>query len=666
MRGVLWVVFLASVVAGVCQGQVHAPAGRPGAGRDQPGGKWQCWSDAGLALTVGYGGDSIYLGGSGLVWRYDVKTGKREVFTPCDGLPLEQDVVVQLAVASDGRCALRFSRRSSAYLYRPGEGWRELPLPQGGRNVAFSPDNTLYCLQWEGPGRTRIWRLDDSEWKVVANVPPCQAFVPLASGFLLGHLRVKHNGGSRSVIAYVGPEGGEPTVYEKQEGVFMDAPQRHFHVGQDTYVILRSRSGQDGYRRVTPRGLLKDDRAAKLDPANAMPVPKGKPSGIPEADRARRQALMRMPGLLPALRPPQHLADHGAVLNGRRYIFDPARRVWADLAAGLAPVFRNACDPVTRQAWWSTTVDGKRVWQLVTLEGGKRLPLRSIPEPQILGGFKFKDSAGRWWGAGRTSHREEFFAFSLDANDAIHRYPCARGIDGGYRPQVQLSPNGKVWIWTEKTCLRYDQDNDKFFQDDPWEDFAFAFGPWRLSMAGPISSFGQAVYRKEDGAWRPMPEPFGKGTLWGTPAMIRGDRMLISGTRGVMEYSAKDDRWVLLHEYGGFRAGFTPTGQRVLVNRYCVLLYDGDPMAPATRDAQKEQAVVDELLKLMDNDRWRVRDDATQKLKKLYPAVGERVAAAAKDTSLSMEVRIRLQEILRENASDWPMGSLFRSMHPLR
>jgi len=431
MRGVRGAVFLTSIAGGVCQGQVPGAV----AGPTQPGGTWQCWSDAGLALTVGYGADGIWLGGSGLVWRYDVKTGKREVFTPCDGLPLDQDVVVQLVVASDGRCVLRFSARSPAYVYSPGEGWQKLPLPRGGRNVAFSPDNTLYCLQWEGPGRTRIWRLDGSKWEVVANVPPCQAFVPLASGFLLGHLRVKVNGGSHSVMAYVGPEGGEPTVYEKEKGLFMDAPRRHFHVGQETYVLLRSRTGQDGYRRVTPDGLLKDDRAAKLDPANAMPVPKGKPSGHPEADRCRRLALMRMPGLLPALRPARHLADHGAVLNWRRYRYDPARRVWADLAAGLAPVFRNVYDPATRQAWWSTTVDGKRVWQ---------------------------------------------------------------------------------------------------------------------------------------------------------------------------------------------------------------------------------------LLKLMDDDRWRVRDDATQKLKKLYPKVADRVAAAAKDTSLSLEVRMRLQEILRGSTSDWPMGSLFRSMHPLR
>ncbi len=662
MRGFLWVAILTCIAAGPCPGQVSPASGN---GPTRSPGKWHCWSDAGLSMTVGYGGDCIWLGGAGLVWRYDVKTRKRQVFTPCDGLPLEQDVVVQLAVASDGRCVLRFAAGLPAYLYHPEKGWGRLPLPQGGRDVAFSPDNTLYCLQWEGPGRTCIWRLDGSTWQVAARVPSCQAFVPLKSGFLLGHLRVSRNGGIRSVIAYVGPEGGKPTVYEKQEGVFMDAPRRHFHFGQDTYVLLRSRTASDAWRRVTPRGLLKDGRAAKLDPANAMPVPTGKPSDIPEVNACRRRALMAMPGLLPALRPPEHLADHGAVL-GARYAYDPISGVWKDRSAGLAPVFRNTINHATWEAWWSTSVDGRRVRQLVRLADGKRHPIRNIPDPRILGGFRFKDSAGRWWGAGKAGRPEKFFAFRLDADDTIRRYPCARGIDGGYRPQVQLSPNGNVWIWTEKTCLRYDKTNDKFIRDDPWEDFAFEFGPWRLSIAGAISSFGQAVYRKENGVWRPMPAPFGEGSLRGNPAMIRGDRMLISGRRGVHEYNATDDRWVLLHEYGGFRAGFTPTGQRVLVNRHCVLLYDGDPMAPPDRGARKEQKVVDELLKLMDNDRWRIRNDATEKLKKLYPRVADRIAAAAKDKSLSLEVRLRLEKILKEKMANWPIVSLFRSMHPLR
>ena len=142
--------------------------------------------------------------------------------------------------------------------------------------------------------------------------------------------------------------------------------------------------------------------------------------------------------------------------------------------------------------------------------------------------------------------------------------------------------------------------------------------------------------------------------------------MLISGSRGVMEYSAKSDRWALLHSYGGFRAGYTATGQRVLVNRYCVLLYDGDPMAPVNREAEGEQAIVDELLKLLDHDRWRIREDATEKLKKLFPVVADRLAAAAKDPSLSVEARIRIEMVLEKNASGMlPMIGLFRSMHPL-
>lgn len=93
-------------------------------------GRWYCWSDAGLAHTVGYGTDCIWLGGSGLVWRYDRKQAKNEVFTPCDGLPLEQRVVTALEVAGDGTCVMNLEG-PAAYLYRPGSGWEELPLPNG-------------------------------------------------------------------------------------------------------------------------------------------------------------------------------------------------------------------------------------------------------------------------------------------------------------------------------------------------------------------------------------------------------------------------------------------------------------------------------------------------------------------------------------------------------
>jgi hypothetical protein len=668
MRAKLGLVFLTIIVAGVCNGQIRLAGSPPATGPAQPGAVWYCWSDAGLARTVGYGADCIWLGGSGLVWRYDAKTGKREVFTPRDGLPLEQDVVAQLAVARDGKCVMRFSVRLPAYLYCPDKGWQELPLPEGRGEVAFGPDNTLYFLQWNGVPQTRIWRRDGAEWKVVAAVPNCQAFVPLKSGFLLGYVQIKvtPDGSSfRNAVAYVGPDGGEAVVYEQEKDLFMEVPLRHFHAGEETYVVFRSRTGENAYRRVTPQKLLEDEQAAKLDPANALPT--GESSCDPRGDRDRRAHMMLTPGLLPALLVPQHLADHSDVLDGRRYKYDSAKGVWIDQAANLARVFWNAYDPETREAWWSTTVDNRQVRQLVKLEGNKIHPLRNIPEPDFLGGFTFKDSAGRWWGAGRMSNAETFFACRLDANDdMIRKYPCARGIDGGYRPQVQFSPNGRVWIWTEKASLRYDETKDEFIECEPWDDFAFAFGPWQLSMAGPVSSFGQAVYRKEGETWRPMPEPFGDSSLRGTPGMIRSDRMLISGSCGVLEYGVKTDRWALLHEYGGFRAAFTPTGQRVLVNRYCVLLYDGDPMEPANRQAEKEMAGTNELLKLLDNQSWRVREDATQKLKKLYPAVANRLAAAAKDPSLSEEARLRIGEVLQENKSGaLPMNSLFRSMHPL-
>ena len=74
---VMGVVFLTTIAAGVCEGQIRLPASQPATRSTRPGGAWYCWSDAGLARTVGYGADCIWLAGSGLVWQARLGEARR-------------------------------------------------------------------------------------------------------------------------------------------------------------------------------------------------------------------------------------------------------------------------------------------------------------------------------------------------------------------------------------------------------------------------------------------------------------------------------------------------------------------------------------------------------------------------------------------------------------
>jgi hypothetical protein len=289
----------------------------------------------------------------------------------------------------------------------------------------------------------------------------------------------------------------------------------------------------------------------------------------------------------------------------------------------------------------------------------------------MLGGIRVCDKDGRWWGPMRkVGAPDTFFIVRLDKDDKTTLYPCPQGIGGGNMPQVQISPAGNVWAWTEKEDLRYDAATDKFVAAEPWEEFSFKFGPWQLSLAGKVSGNVQGIYRKDDGAWRQLTHPFGKGQALGNPDMIRGDRMLLSvGFMGVLEYDAAADRWALLHENANVRAFFDPTGRRVLLQNTYALIYDGDPMAPIAPADQKEAAVFNELLKLMDNSSWKVREKATEDIKKLYPSMPARFKAAAADPRFSLEVRTRIELILEkmvvEKTEAVPLESLFRRMHPV-
>lgn len=123
-------------------GSASAPSTSPAtAAAPKSPGKWYCWSDCDITRTVGFGKDSLWFHGSGLLWRYDVKTQTIATFTPMDGLPLEgSNLVTQIAVAGDDKsCAIRFYGRSMGYLWQAKKGGGSCPARWGKAQLAHWP-----------------------------------------------------------------------------------------------------------------------------------------------------------------------------------------------------------------------------------------------------------------------------------------------------------------------------------------------------------------------------------------------------------------------------------------------------------------------------------------------------------------------------------------------
>ncbi len=617
-----------------------------------------------------------------------------------DGLPLESSrVVSQIAVAGDDKsCAIRFDGSSRGYLWQAKKGWRLLPSPLPKRRMgllAYDPAGRLNCLVWDGAG-TSIYRWADGDWQKVLDVPACQGFMPLKGGYFLYFLR---KGGP----VFQPGNGQKPVPYEIPKGLmFMD---RVFQVGGKTLGLFRANRGGvtvSVFCRITPEKIVEESAGVGFDLTGNGYLKRVGPEdrggrlvyGIGSTTDDKIADTMKGPRIggicvrdanghiwagpyrwdrrqWKLILPKQHLGSHSDVMDRRMFAFDESKMTWRRINQNVSPAWRSTYDPATRTAWWSRRVEGREVYQHIRITGKKTEILRTLPNPAGSGGRpQFKDPSGNWWGAGKgwQGAPAPFYVCRYDKAGKAHVYPCKRGIAGGYRPQIQLSPNGKVWLWEEKNSLRYDPKQDKFVQAEPWDDFSFRFGPWELSIAGKVSSAagGQQIYRKVGDRWEPLKNPFGGGMAWATRRMIFRDRMLISAAPiGVLEYDVTKDRWAVLSE-SGFKAHFDEKGRRVLVNRSCVLLFDGDPFA-RTDPKDKDPDVLSELLKLMDDPSWRVREKATQELKKLYPTVRGRLRAALGQKKLSLEVRLRIQEVLREMKGDGSITfvSLFRRMHPL-
>ncbi|MCP4376315.1 MAG: hypothetical protein GY794_09095 [bacterium] len=671
-------------------------------------GKWYYWGSCYPIERSGYGGQSLWFGASGMLWRYDVKTRKVRGFTSLDGLPLTQGGLGAIAVAPDETCVIRvrLGVNKLLYLWRPKTGWRRLPGPDKRRigPVTFDPDSRLYCIGSLGM-QTGLFRLDKGAWVKLQDVPACQRMAAIKKGVFLSALGT---GGSKGPV-YVDAKGGQPIAYDKK----WRRIAKSWHIGDKTFGIFRLPGGRASICQITPEKIIVTHESKSSGPIGPDLTGKGylrsvKPAqfrgeiiyGIGSTTDSKitkgfgnrifsgntlRDAnghiwcgSNRWDGAAwKTILPPQILG--GGIspknLTDRRFFaLDDKTMTWRRINGHVPPAMHNTFDPTTQTAWWHRRVDGKEQWQLIKFDGAKRKVLRTVAHiGGACSGASCKDSAGNYWDAGRNGNK--YYAIRFDPQGKVHTYPSKPGIDGGLRPQIQCSPKGNAWLWNKDGASRYDPKLDKFVIAEPWEDFAFRFGPWRLSMAGEISSCsGQKIRRFEQGVWKSLSNPFGGGVMWGNRNMIWRDRILLSAQNvGVLEYDAKDDRWAILHESPAFKACFDAKGRRILVNVAGLLMFDGDPLAPSgiaarddDNDNKKDSAVFSKLLKLMDDDSWRVRDTATNKLKKLYPTMRRRLKAAAKRKELPLEVKIRIKMILEESGDTGPikMPGLFERMHP--
>lgn len=618
--------------------------------------RWHCWT-FGEATARDVNEKAAWFVAAGAVRRYDLVSRNVRTWTVLDGLPMESETDLEVRANADGACLLRLGRR--LFLNPREQGWKALPaLPVSGNfHIGLGPSDEVCTITHDG----FIRELVDGKWKQVGQVTGGgERLWPVDGGFIVGYV-TRHTGPGRvrSSTAWIDREEGTQWFFELPSGLIGECPSSVFRDAGKWHLIIGNQTGPPVCMRLEDGRLVDSPNAAGHAPQARLLA-------------SRKAGTRPMMGIVPPpdLLPPIYLEGRGDLLDRRQYDYDPASGEWKFLLKDVPPAYRSV-DPQKR-LHWSLGMEGQRqVLQCYQLdESWKRTRVvRTVQETAHLwGGLAFEDEAGQWWGAG-TIHengRDRYVACRLDKNGVQHFYDVERGIDGNYRPQIQRAANGNIWVWSETSSRHYDAEKDRFVVAEPWEDFAFRFGPWELSMAGAISSRGQQVYRKTGGHWEPLVNPFGAGELRGTATMIHGDRMLLSAPPlGVVEYDAANDRWIVLHEIGRFRAGFTGQGQRVMIGRGNVLMFQGDPFDCAP-EIDKQSREFSQLLRLMDHPKWRVRQDATEKLKELYPNLRSRIGQAQQDERLSPEVRMRVAAIIQMMSSNAEVripGLLYR-MHP--
>lgn len=691
----------------------------------QPSAGWHYWTRCELAQLVAHetGGLWFAVDPSGesyrLLWRYDLKTGRIRVLSMLDGL---EAITGDNALVPGKDCVsvkpLSFAGRT----FLPGSGWTALPQLAGGtRRVVLRPNGTALCKEFIPgmPGRIFEWT---GEWTPGVTLPSNSAFVPVADGYLLFGTG---NAGVGIPICY--DLEGKPRSASPVGGA-QHYDDRWYRVGSKTYVVLlrtKEREEEQILYDATSGKLAEEARGFVVGPDLAgkgvlfgrvvvregnlrqlkITLPEGTVIETPLVSLGRCGLFRDVNGhvWLNARRwdgrkwelvvPREHhfpLPNYRAAMYGHLAALDPSGRCWVEAPAPAGrPANVIAFEPTTETAW---TLDnaGPPPFKLHLRRrtGDAWQTLHTVPTFSPYHPDFILDGQGQWWWMGydpkvaatRPASGPIYPGVLRLAGDKAHFYPT-RHFTSGFSGYLFHGPSKSIWLCDADGWASWDPKADKFIVGEPWEEFAFAFGPWTLSLVGQGSQGGlpatgqrgnvRTLRRKEGGTWRPLPDPFGQGELDGVPGMVRQDRMLVSSRQlGVLEYDVTRDRWELLHSYSEYDGFFDAAGRRLLACDNNILGFDADPFGDTAVDpaTAREQAEFSELLKLIDSDQWRVRDQATQEMKKRARTHVERLRAALKGQRISLEVRLRIEAVLEETGLKPDLQqlkrSLFDRMHP--
>ncbi len=673
--------------------------------------QWRCYFALHQPKIVAVNRRSIWFRQHMLLWRYDFQTQTTHPFSFMDGY--RAGSFSRLAADDSGSFAL--TDQKNALLLAPPKGWRSLPNwrgPERLRSMHFGADGSLLGLR-----RGQLLRWTGRAWEKVGPFPATVGAARMPKGWLLWDSTTNNQYAcDRFRVLADGQQKAKPCPTNQPDGVTVTFKGPVLRTGGKTYVYVgrstKNRGTSGVLAAVTPEGLrllppeqvwfgidmtgegfvkaaihssvwggfywrVTTPEGKQLPPVHHhggnAPIVLRDPNGHIwcNADRWDGKEWKRV---LPGCVFPYH-RQMTLALDGARFRLDGKTGRWRTMAPGV-PEDVSGYNPKTRTGWMHRYGGAHRGLLFVRVgKDGKITVLRRIagaPSGQPL----FRSPDGNWW------WRYNDIIVRVDADGKVHTHSGHARVKPGTvsRPSAVLSPKGNVWMWhMAGYWARFDGKSGQFVRAKPYDEFAFRFGPWMLSVVGerPVDythdlrmggEVGQ-VFRKDKGGWKAMPSPFDPGGLYCTRKMIRGDRMLVTCSLGAFEYDAANDRWAFLHRQEGLVAGFDDAGRRILIarswRRY-VLVLDGDPFAIKGDAAIAEITTMSRLLKLMDHSDWRVREKATERAKKLGASCRARLQAALARDDLSLEVRLRIKEVLKDTNTSLSVAlpSLFDFMHP--
>lgn len=673
--------------------------------------KWHCHFGLHQPKIVAVSTRSIWFRRSLLLWRYDFQTQTTHPFSFMEGF--RAGSFSRLTADDSGSFALTDDR--NALVLAPGKGWRSLPNWRGDgrlRSMHFGDDGSLLglrtgqLLRWTGRAWEKIrpfpatvgaarmpksWLLWDSttndqyacdRFRVLADgqqkAKPCPTNQPDGARVTFMGPVLRTRGKTYVYVGLSAKKRGAPRILAAvtPEGLRLLPPKRVWFgidMTGDGFVkaAIHSREWGSGFywRVTTPEGK---QLPPVLGHGSDIPIVLRDPNGHIWCN-ANRWDGKEWKRVLPRCAFP-YQQQMTLALDGGRFRFDGETGRWRTMAPGV-PEDLSCYDPKTRTGWIRRYSGTHRGLLFVRIgKDGKITVLRRIASAPG-GNPLFRSPDGNsWW-------RYNNIIIRVDADGKVHRHSgharVKRGMENAH-PHVVLSPKGNVWMWhLGGYWARFDPKSGQFVRAKPYDEFAFRFGPWMLSVMGERPAdythnlrlggeVGQ-VFRKDKGGWKAMPSPFDPGGLYCTRRMIRGDRMLVTCSLGAFEYDATNDRWAFLHRGQGLVAGFDDAGRRILIaQQRHVLVLDGDPFIAKGDVARAEITTMSRLLRLMDHSDWRVREKATERAKGLGAGCHARLQAALERDDLSLEVRLRIKEVLKDTNTSLSVAlpSLFDFMHP--